>query len=320
MARVVLIGGSGHIGTYLVPRLVEAGHDVFNITRGQRAPYLPHAAWRQVETVTADREAEDRDGQFGARIAALDPDIVVDLVCFTRESAAALADALHGRIQQLIHIGTIWVHGPSAVVPTTEEAPRHPFGSYGEGKAAIEVELLGRARRDGFPATIVHPGHIVGRGWAPLNPAGHFNPAVFAAIARGDTLALPNFGLETVHHVHADDVAQLVMRAIAGWRAAIGEAFHAVSPAALTLRGYAEAMFRLFGHAPKVEFLPWETWAARQDEAEAKTTWEHIARSPSCSIAKAEARLGYAPRYTSLEGVWDAVTALDPPIIETRSA
>jgi NAD(P)-dependent dehydrogenase (short-subunit alcohol dehydrogenase family) len=26
--RVVVIGGSGHVGTFLVPRLVEAGHEV----------------------------------------------------------------------------------------------------------------------------------------------------------------------------------------------------------------------------------------------------------------------------------------------------
>ncbi|MDX7951177.1 NAD-dependent epimerase/dehydratase family protein [Lichenihabitans sp. Uapishka_5] len=310
MARVVLIGGSGHIGTYLVPRLVEAGHHVVNVTRGRRAPYLPHRAWQAVETVTADREAEDRDGRFSARIAGLAPDIVVDLVCFTLPSAQALVEALQGRVQQFIHIGTIWVHGPASVVPTPEEAPRRPFGAYGEQKAAIEASLLDRARRDGFPATIIHPGHIVGPGWAPLNPAGHFNPEVFAAIARGEVLTLPNFGLETVHHVHADDVAQMVMRAIGHWGVATGEAFHAVSSGALTLRGYAEAMFRWFGHEPRLAFLPWDAWAAGQDAAEAHTTYEHIARSPNCSIRKAERLLGYAPRFTSLEAVQEAVVAL----------
>ena len=313
MARIVLIGGSGHIGTYLVPRLVGAGHHVFNVTRGQRAPYWPHPAWRQVETVVADREAEDRDGGFGARVAALKPDVVVDLVCFTSESARALVDALEGRISQLIHIGTIWVHGPSSVVPTPEDAPRHPFGAYGEGKAAIETLLLERAHRTGMPVTILHPGHIVGRGWAPLNPAGHFNPQVFAAMARGEVLTLPNFGLETVHHVHADDVAQLVMRSLARWRASTGEAFHAVSAGAVTLRGYAEAMFRHYGHEPRLAFLPWDAWAATQDPEEARTTHDHIARSPSCSIAKAERLLGYAPRYTSLEAVVDSLGALDLP-------
>src|SRR5690606_9863752 len=124
--------------------------------------------------------------------------------------------------------------------------PRKPFGDYGIRKAAIEAYLLDEARRSGFPATILHPGHIVGPGWAPLNPAGHFNVQVFARLARGEELLLPNLGLETVHHVHADDVAQAFMAALENWRYAVGESFHVVSPAALTLRGYAEAMAAWF--------------------------------------------------------------------------
>src|SRR5690349_22027053 len=85
--RVVIIGGSGHVGTYLVPRLVEAGHEVINVTRGQRKPYSPNAAWGRVTTVTADRDAEEKAGTFGARIAALEADIVIDMICFTLESA-----------------------------------------------------------------------------------------------------------------------------------------------------------------------------------------------------------------------------------------
>jgi nucleoside-diphosphate-sugar epimerase len=128
--------------------------------------------------------------------------------------------------------------------------PRRPFGEYGIQKARIETYLLEMARKHAFPATLVHPGHIVGPGWAPLNPAGHFNPRVFTTLAKGEELVLPNFGLETVHHVHADDVAQIIMAAIANWSASVGEAFHAVSPAALTLRGYAETMATWFGREP----------------------------------------------------------------------
>ena len=31
--RVVIIGGTGHVGTFLVPRLVMAGHEVICISR-----------------------------------------------------------------------------------------------------------------------------------------------------------------------------------------------------------------------------------------------------------------------------------------------
>ena len=307
MPRAVIIGGSGHVGTYLVPRLIAAGYDVVNVSRGQREPYTPNAAWNVVETLVADRDTEEKAGTFGSRIRALRADVVIDMICFTLESAEHLVEALRGDVQHFLHCGTIWVHGPSVEVPTTEMAPRRPIGSYGMQKAAIEAYLLDQARRHGFPATIAHPGHIVGPGWAPLNPAGHFNPEAFSTLAQGRVLTLPNFGLETVHHVHADDVAQMFMRAIATRSAAIGEAFHTVSPRAVSLRGYAEAVAAWFGQPARLEFEPWPVWKEKQPAEDAAATWEHISRSPSASIEKAQRLLGYAPRYTSFEAVFESL-------------
>jgi nucleoside-diphosphate-sugar epimerase len=318
MSRVVIIGGSGHVGTYLVPRLVEAGFEVVNVTRGEREPYQPHAAWKAVRSVVLDRDAEEKAGAFGRKIRELKGDIVIDMICFRLDSAKQLVEALRGEVKHFLSCGTIWVHGPSVAVPTTENQPRRPFGEYGIQKAAIEAFLIDEARQSGFPATIAHPGHIVGPGWAPLNPAGHFNPKVFTTLARGEELAIPNFGMETVHHVHADDVAQVFMRAIGNWASAVGEAFHAVSPRAVSLRGYAEAMAAWFGKEPKLAFLPWPEWKAGRTEEEARATWEHLYRSPSSSIAKGERLLGYQPRYTSLQAVQESVAWLiEKGIVET---
>ena len=305
--RVVIIGGSGHVGTYLVPRLVESGYEVVNITRGQRAPYRPHAAWKQVETLVADRDAEDAAGTFGLRVRDLNPDIVIDMICFSLPSAVLLAEALRGRVSHFLHCGTIWAHGPSTVVPATESLPRFPFGEYGIQKNAIEGYLLDQARRGHLPATVIMPGHIVGPGWNPLNPQGNFNPRVFETLARGDELTLPNMGLETVHHVHADDVAQAFMRAIEHWSAGVGESFHTVSEQALTLRGYAQAVARWFGQEAKLTFMPFETWKTTVSEQDAAQTFDHIAHSPNAGIAKAQRHLGYQPRYSSLEAVREAV-------------
>ena len=101
--RVVVIGGSGHIGTYLVPRLVEAGLEVVNMSRGEREPYHSHAAWESVRKVRMDRAAEEADGTFGEKVRDLEPDVVVDLICFEPESARHLAEALQGRVQHLLH-------------------------------------------------------------------------------------------------------------------------------------------------------------------------------------------------------------------------
>jgi nucleoside-diphosphate-sugar epimerase len=305
--RVVVIGGSGHVGTYLVPYLVEAGHEVINLSRSQRQPYRAHGSWKSVRQVVADREAEDSARTFGPRVRDLKPDAVIDMICFTLDSARQLTEALNGQVQHFLHCGTIWVHGPGVEVPVTEQQPRRPFGEYGIQKAAIEVYLLDQARRHGFPATLLHPGHIVGPGWAPLNPAGNFNPQVFEKLAHGEELALPNIGMETVHHVHADDVAQSFMKALANWNAAVGESFHVVSPAALSLRGYAEAVAGWFGQPANLRYLPWDEWRATVSPEDAGATWDHIAHSPNCSIAKAQRFLDYRPRYSSLQAVYESV-------------
>ncbi len=307
MARVAIIGGSGHVGTYLVPRLVEAGHTVLNITRGQRQPYSPHAAWAEVETVIADRDAEEAAGSFGRRIAGLNPDIVIDMISFQLGSAQQLVEALRGRVQHFLHCGTVWVYGQNTAVPATEDQPLNAVGEYGIGKMQQELYLLAEAGRTGFPATVFRPGHIVGPGWTPLNPAGHFNNAAFETIARGDELVLPNFGMETVHHIHADDIAQQVMGAIAHRSAAIGEAFNTVTAQAVNLKGFAIAMYRWFGREPRLGFEPYDSWKLKQSPEDAQATWEHISRSPNHSIEKARKLLGYEPRYSSLQAVQESV-------------
>jgi nucleoside-diphosphate-sugar epimerase len=308
--RVMVIGGTGHIGTYLVPRLVEAGHAVTNVSRSQRQPYTASAGWQKVEQLTLDRAAEESAGQFGKRLLEAKPDAVVDLTCYTLDSARQLAEALRGRVSHLLHCGTIWVHGVSVEVPTTEEQARAPFGDYGCRKAAIEEYLLTEARRNGLPVTILHPGHLVGKGWAPLNPLGHFNTKVFVDLAQGKEICLPNLGRECVHHVHADDVSQAFVKSIANWSSAVGESFHVVSPAALTLYGYAQGVASWFGREAQLKFLPWEEWKQTVTEKEAEITWGHIARSPNCSIEKAKRLIAYQPRYRSLEAIREAIMHL----------
>src|SRR5437773_1591516 len=170
--RVVVIGATGHIGSYLVPRLVRRGHAAVCVSRRQRQPYIADECWADVTHAVLDRTAEEQHGQFGERIAALRPEVVIGLTCYTLERAEQL----------------------------------------------------------------------------------------------------PNFGLETLHHVHADDVAQAFERAVERPDAAIGESFHVVSPAALTLRGYAEGMAAWYGVEAHLDFLPYDEWRAGVSDRDAAVT------------------------------------------------
>lgn len=304
--KIVLIGGTGHIGSYLVPMLVHDGHRVTVVSRGVSSTYREDPTWDQVEQLAIDRTTEEQAGTFGTKIADLGADVVVDMICFTEGSAQALVDALRGRVRQLIHIGTIWVHGRLTEVPVTEDAPREPWGEYGVRKNAIERLLLDQSR-SGVPTAIVHPGHISGPGWPVINPQGTISTQVWRNLALGEEVLLPGLGLDTVHHVHAEDVARIVRLCIDQPEQADHEAFHVVSAQALTLRGFAEAVASWFGQQAELRFLPYEEFFAALPEQESESARAHITRSHVISIDKARERLGYQPQYSSLQAVAEAV-------------
>jgi nucleoside-diphosphate-sugar epimerase len=305
--KIVVIGGTGHIGTYLVPRLVRAGYDVSCVSRQLSKPYKTAPEWNAVAQFSIDRDQAEQDGTFGEQIKELGGEVVIDLISFTPRSTSMLVDALLGKVQHFVHCGTMWVHGHSELVPTLEKQKRKPICAYGTNKAKIESYLLSINSQKGFPATILHPGHITGPGWLPINPAGHLASEVFIKLAAGEEVLLPNFGMETLHHVHADDVAQAFQKALENRETSIGESFHVLSEQALTLRGFAEAVANWYGREAKLKFLPWVEWEKTVSKMDAQLTADHLLHSPNGSIEKARKLLNYQPAYSSLAAVREAV-------------
>jgi nucleoside-diphosphate-sugar epimerase len=307
--KVTVIGGSGHIGSFLVPRLVRAGHEVTNISRGTSSPYTDAPEWQQVHQVIADRQQEDREETFGDRVAGLKPDAVVDLVCFTLESAASLVHRLRGEVGHLLHCGSIWRYGQSLKLPIREgsDSAAEPFGDYGIQKNRIALMLKEETARGGLATTSLHPGHIVGPGWHPIGPLGNLDPAVWQALSAGQPLPIPGSGAELMHHVHADDVAQAFEKAIAQPGAAAGEDFNIVAPTALTVRGYADIAAAWFGHAAVLETVSWERFRENTSPEYAESSWGHLYRSQCFSIEKASSVLGYAPRYEPEQAVFESI-------------
>lgn len=305
--RVVVIGGTGHIGSYLLPRLVRAGHEVVNISRGQRSSYLEDSDAAQVQHLTADRAAEDRQGSFASRVVDLQPDVVIDLVCFALESATALVEGLRGHTDHLIHCGSIWRHGPSQTVPVTEDHGAPPVGEYGIGKAAIAEMLKQETRKGGLVTTSVHPGHIVGEGWHPVGPVGNFDASVWHRLSAGKPIDIPGIGTELLQHVHADDVAQAFELVVAHRDAAAGEDFNVVAPSALNVRGYAQIAASWFGQTAELRSVTWEEFRRGAGTEAGDCSWEHLWRSQHVSIDKARTVLGYSPRYEPDAAVLESV-------------
>jgi nucleoside-diphosphate-sugar epimerase len=301
--KVVVIGGTGHIGTYLVPELVKAGYEVINITRGQSDPYLQDSAWNKVEQVILDR---DKEADFSEKIAEFDADIVVDLINFQLEDTKEMVEALkETKLSHYLFCSSIWAHGRTEKLPADPNTvKKEALDDYGLNKFYSEQYLKEQYRQNGFPATIIMPGQISGPGWLIISPFGNIDPEVFEKIARGEKIYLPNFGMEILHHVHAADVAQMFFKAITHRNQALGESFHAVAKDSFTLYGYAKAMYEFFGQKADIDFLDWEKWCDYiDDEEQTEQTYYHIARSGFFSIENAQKLIDYQPQYSTRETV-----------------
>ncbi len=298
--KVVVIGGGGHIGSFLIPKLVKAQHDVVVITRGKSQPYYQDWTWQKVEHVILDRQ---KDPQFNEKIAALAADVVIDLICFTLDEVKGLVQALKKtQLSHYLYCSSIWAHGRAESLPADPNGQKFPLDEYGSQKYASEKYLKQEYRTNQFPATVIMPGQISGPGWSMINPLGNLDDQVFQDIAAGKEIYLPNFGMETLHHVHGEDVAQLFVAAMNHRNQALGESFHAVAEDSLTLYGYAQAVYRFFGNEPKINFLSWEKWCEKvQEEEHIDKTYYHIARSGYYSIENAQRLVNYRPKYTTLE-------------------
>ena len=301
--KAIVIGACGHIGTYLVPMLVEAGYETIAISRGMKEPYEAHPAWERAIRVKMDRNNEP---MFAQKIADMGADVVVDLINFrvqdTMDMVAALSES---GCKHYLYCSSCWTHARAQVLPVNEDDMRcEPLCDYGKDKLASERYLTEVFRTTGFPATCVRPGQISGQHWPIIGPWGNLSVRPIQSIADGKGIKLPNFGMETIHHVHGYDVAQCFFKAITHREQALGEIFEAASGGSITLYGYAMLLFDFFGKEPDISFLPWDEWCRHEgNPAECNETYLHIARSGSYSVEKEARLIDYHPRYTNVETI-----------------
>lgn len=308
--KAIVIGASGHVGSYLVPELVKKGYDVIAMSRGGRTPYTIHRPeWNKVKIVPVDRKEMEKDRRFGSFVMSFQPDVICDLICYTKEQAVEIAEAAmdYGKLLHMVQIGSIWAYGKSVYRPYMEHYPRRPQDAYGKGKVEIEEYLCGLTKLHKLTCTIIHPGHICGEGWWPINPQGNLDVGVFEDIAAGREILLPDDGLATLNHVHSYDIAALTVACLDHCGVSAGEAFSSVCPAGMTLEGYAEEMYKKFGKEPKIKKVPFEEFKNLVGPQNAAITYDHIKKSLVCSMDKAYRHLGFVPKYDALSTISEAL-------------
>lgn len=147
MARVLVVGGVGLLGQYVVEEARTRGLETVATRRGP-GPSRPGIVWRALDI-------RDRDAAR-ALVREVAPDVVANVAALTDvdgcedrpEEAqavnalapAALAEACKGSGARFIHVSTDYVF--DGTEPATETTQPHPLGTYGRTKLDGERRVL----------------------------------------------------------------------------------------------------------------------------------------------------------------------------------
>lgn len=307
MKSVYVIGATGHIGSYLCPALIPEGFNVVGYSRGNIQAYPEFKREYRSCLRKADRkEAIEQALKENA-------DVICDLIPYTLDDAKYLCERINEYNMQheirIISIGSIWVYGVKRKRPITEADEREAKDKYGKNKALIEKYLLDQYKKSGLAVTILHPGHICGKGWLPIGPLGNRDLNVIINIKRGNRIILPDNGEATLQHVHASDIAKMIIRVINNNKS-IGETFNVVCEKPISLKNYAEMLYQYYGNKPNIEFVDYKHFMTQLKRQDAVVSAEHIDRSPNVSMRKAKLFLDFEPLYSEKETLIEAIQSI----------
>jgi UDP-glucose 4-epimerase len=184
--RILITGAAGFINGYLVPELLEAGHEVVGLDDFSKygrltKSYDDHPRYRFVEGDAKDvglmRDLAADVDQVVAAAAMIGGisyfhEFAYDLLAENERILASTFDAAiashrAGRLQRIIVVSSSMVYESATVFPTPEGAEKTsppPISTYGFQKLASEYFAAGAWEQFQLPYTIVRPFNCVGIG------------------------------------------------------------------------------------------------------------------------------------------------------------
>ncbi len=244
--RVFVTGGTGHSGSYIVPELIGAGHEVTGLARSDPAAAALSALGAKVRR----GHLEDLDG---LKEAAADSDGVIhvahrrDLLPSGGIEAVAAAEvpimlaygeALGGTGKPLVVAGSIGSPGKLGR-PVTEDDPALPVGDEHKGtlraRNVVETTAIGLAER-GVRSSVVRLPTIA---HSMTDRAGFLSMLIALAKDRGFA-GYPGDGANLWNAVHVRDAASVFRLALE--KGPAGKYWHAIGDGGIPFREIAEAI------------------------------------------------------------------------------
>jgi len=309
MTKTVLItGGAGFLGINLVRYLLAREQRVVSL---DLAPFDYADARDKITAVRGDiRNADDvRRAMAGVDVvvhaaAALPLYKPADIYSTDIDGTRTVLDeARRARIRRVIHVSSTAVYGIPDHHPLLEDDAMHGVGPYGEAKVAAE-RLCEQARGDGMIIPIIRPKSFIGP-----ERLGVF--ALFYEWAKdGHNFPILGRGDNPYQYLDVEDLCEAIWRCCTLPDDVVNDTFNIGAKEFGTPRSDFQAVLDYAGHGKRIVSLPEKPAILMLRLLEAlrlsplyKWIYETVGKESFVSIAKAEAKLGFVPKYSNREAL-----------------
>lgn len=275
MARCLVTGGAGFIGSHLTGRLLDGGHDVVvldNLSTGRRSnlesleghprlTFVPGSITDPLAVAEAARGSEviyHLAAAVGVKLVADDPVRTIETNIYPTDQLLRLA--VQGG-QRFFLASTSEAFGKNPKERWTEEddlvfgPTSRPRWAYGASKAIDEFLALAYHQQFGLPVVIGRFFNVVGP--RQVGDYGMVVPRFVARALRGEPLVVYDDGRQERCFAHVKEVVECVVR-LTETSGAAGQVYNIGSDQPVSIRSLAEEVLRRTGSSAGITYQAYD--------------------------------------------------------------
>jgi nucleoside-diphosphate-sugar epimerase len=299
MARVLVTGGAGFIGSNLVRALLERGDDVRvldNFSTGNRANLEgldieivegELRSYERVHNAVRGTEVVYHLGALGSVPRSVQDPLTSSAVNVEGTLNVLLA-ARDETVRRVVFSSSTSVYGSTRNLPTTEDSPSDPISPYGVAKLAAERYCISFARvYPPFESVVLRYFNVFGERQSPFSQYAAVVPRFVTAIAEGEAIEIHGDGEQSRDFTYVGNVVDATIRA-GGADGASGEIFNVAAGSPASVNKIADTIGEILAQPVERTQLP-------SRAGDIRDSWADLTKSGRV--------LGYAPQVGLEEGL-----------------
>jgi UDP-glucose 4-epimerase len=298
--KVLVTGGGGFIGSALVRKLLESGHDVRvldNFSTGNRRNLIDVVedieivegelrSYERVHNATRGVEVVFHQGALPSVPRSVQDPLTTGAVNVEGTLNVLLA-ARDEDVRRVVFASSSSVYGNTGDLPRVESQFPDPLSPYAVSKLAAERYCVSFARVYGLETVTLRYFNVFGPRQDPTSQYAAVVPRFMAAIDAGDPVPIYGDGEQSRDFTYVDNVVEANLLA-ADARDAVGAVLNIATGRSQSVNGLADAIGDVLGKTVEREYLD-----ARAGDV--RDSW--------ADVSEAKRLLGWTPRIDLEEGL-----------------